>query len=571
MYLPQLLLPRMVVIISRNNNMFKQFNLISSSLLMLCWSPLIAADIVDLSSGVSNEQSSIFRVGGTYDSMSLHPTTVSSCLKAAANPEYLNISNPKASLDFSQAQSLDSVQRALGVEFSARFGYGPFTVNTSYNYAQSSQDDNYTLNLNYIYQYAGKAGFKDAAPIFGTAALTPTALGVLNSPTDFRKMCGNRVIVKLDAGVSLLIRMSLSFDSLVEKTFYSDSFSQIGGLQNILAAIKSNPNNLHFKLTASGIQVGGDPQLLQQLFIQNGGSISQDGYPVLDCGNENSDHSSCVNLINQVISYAQELSQQLNRSSDFYLNNPSTLNWAEIGIAAPQIMQDPKVAQALQQLTKQYYQDVQDLKFILNYRNMLASKSLLSAAMQQDLDKLTVNYQRVIDLYLEPRLKIMECFNGFVDNSCLIIRDNLFKLRSSILAESRLKQLLSYLKTNQYLAALVVSPSLDNYVQCMLSPISVSERHLYLLNCNGQASGTLNLSTGISLIRSADGHSLVVNNLNYNHYDQFYINYLFTYQFNQALQQDSFYPNVFGGLAYVSNPDNGTAIMQNVMFIKIYY
>ncbi|HMT03755.1 MAG TPA: hypothetical protein PKD00_10750, partial [Burkholderiales bacterium] len=274
--------------------------------------------------------SSVFSLGGTYDSISLHPTFAKSCLNAAENEANLEILNPHASLNFTQEQSIQSVQRALGIEYTSRISYGAFSMNTGYNYAQSSQNDDYTLNLNYIYQYNGKAVFKDNTLGNGKTALTPDAVAVFNSPNEFRHLCGNKFIAQLDAGASLLMRVTLKFNSQVEKEYYEESFQHVNGLLNILESIKSNTNHVYFNLSAAGLQVGGNPQLLNDIFIKNNGSINRDGYAVLECGTDNNTNSACINLVTQIIDYAKTLSGQLNKPADFYLANPTTSDWGEL-------------------------------------------------------------------------------------------------------------------------------------------------------------------------------------------------------------------------------------------------
>ncbi len=506
----------------------------------------------------------IFNVGGTYDSMSHHPTLVNSCLNVANIESNLIIRNPHASLNFNQMQSLSSVQSALGTEFSSHTSYGAFDVNTNYKYGRSSQDDSYTLNLNYIYQYAGKASFKSDVVVQGKGVLTPTSLSILDSPDKFRKMCGDMVISELDASASLLMRLTLTFDSSVDKNYYDDSFKKVSGLQNVLEIIKTNKNNVDFTLNAAGIQVGGNPQLLNQLFIENGGSIGKDGYPVLGCGTKSSINPSCVDLINQVINYSQTLSSQLNSPKDFYFINPTLASWAEIGINAKVVITDPQVLQAMQQIIKQYNQDYKDLTFISNYKNMLFSKGMLSASMEEKLNTLINNYQQVINLYSDPSYNVMDCFNGFVGNSCLAIKDNVINARNNILKNSSLNELLIYLKTNQYLVTLFIKPDLITTTQCAVSPISESDTHLYMINCNGQASGTFDLINEGTIEKK-----LIINSFTYS-YKHLDINYGFTYRFNQSLLQDSLDDNLYASEAVITDKTSNKSIMQNVIFTRVY-
>jgi len=183
---------------------------------------------------VTNTQN-IYSIGGTYDSMSDHPTEVHSCLKGGDDINNVKIHSPNASLNFTQEQNLQSVQKALSVSFSLKLGWGPFTIHKSYSYARTSRDDAYSMNLNYIYQLAGTADFKDNLLQQGESALTDTARNELHySALGFRQMCGDKFVSEATAGSSVLIRLKLQFHSATEKRSFTNDFTQIGGLSNIL-------------------------------------------------------------------------------------------------------------------------------------------------------------------------------------------------------------------------------------------------------------------------------------------------------------------------------------------------
>src|SRR3990167_5490333 len=100
-----------------------------------------AATAAVASTTIDNSNSPIFTVGGTYDSMSMHPTYTKTCLNVGNNDAYLTIDNPQATLDFSSETNSTTVQNALGMEYTATLGWGPFAITKSYEYARSSQDD----------------------------------------------------------------------------------------------------------------------------------------------------------------------------------------------------------------------------------------------------------------------------------------------------------------------------------------------------------------------------------------------------------------------------------------------
>jgi hypothetical protein len=514
---------------------------------------------------------SLFGVGGTYDTMSSHPTPIKSCLSAANNSDNFEIDNPQAKLDFTQEQSLSSVQSALGIYYYPSVGFGPLEIGILYSYARSSQDDNFTLNMNYIYQYSGTAKFKNNLLVQGEGALTNTAKDVLeSSPTAFRQMCGDRYVAELNAGASVLMRISLKFDSHVEKNYYDDSFKDIGWLQNVLDIIKQNPNHIHYSLSASGIQVGGNADLLNQLFIKYGGNIGTDGYPVLNCGTNEHSNPQCVNLINEVINYAKSLKGQLNSFDDYYLFNPVALEWKTIGIYPGDVSEDPQILEAMRQLTQQYHQDESSVDFIKSYKNMLSSKNALSAEVNNYLDKEDSNFQNIMAIYKNPNYHLADCYNGFVSTSCLSVRDNILNTRNQILSDKRLNQFFDYLLNSQYIVSLYISPDYGKTADCMLSPITDEEDHLFMVNCNGQVSSGFDKYSGISIFSLNSGSNLLIKNLNY-HYSKDNNLIKYTYNFNQPLFLTDSYRGLYSGDAYVDigNGQNSLTIFKNVIFKKL--
>ncbi len=489
-----------------------------------------------------NTTPSLFEVAGTYDSMSQHSTNNKTCLAAGDNSDNIVIINPHSSLDFSQEQDFQTVQKALGVDFNEHIGYGPFSINIAYNYGKSSQDDSYTLNINYVYQYTGIATLKHNISMQGESILTPIARSALkNSPSIFRDLCGDGFIAQVDAGINVLMRINLKFNSSIEKNYFSDTLNKIGGLQNILSQISTNPNKINYSLTASGLQMGGNPDAFNQLFLKyDSHAIGQEGYPTITCSSDGGVSAKCVNIINEVIDYAKGIKKQINSPADYYYFNPIVSSWSEAGINPGNTDVNPSITHAMQQLTEQYYLDYNNYKFVNEYKQMLENKKLLSMQMQQNLNKIIQSYQNILKIYVDPTKHLMDCFNGFVSTSCLSIRDNLFKVRNENSIPKELNDLLEYLKSNQYLTNLYINN--QDTTSCLVAPI---ETNKFLINCNGQTNGSFD-SNATNL--TFKDESLEVKNLIYYYDDNKY-----TYLFSEPLRLDSFFPNSYYGNSTIMN------------------
>lgn len=495
----------------------------------------------------SNTSVQTYKVGGTFDTMSNSPTNTSTCINAAKNESDLTLLNPHASLDFSQSQSLQQVQRALGTDFKIHIDVGVTSIDAAYHYAKSSQDNEYTLNVNYIYQYSGTDTFKNGVLKNGESELTPEARSIVNSsPEAFRKMCGDKYIDALDAGTSVLMRISLRFASSIEKNYFTDNMEKIGDLQNVLDIIRTNPKSVNFTLTSYGIQVGGNPDELNQLFLKNGGYINDSGYPELRCGSSTSINPKCVDLINQVINYASAVQTQLNKPSDYYLTNPVLGSWNSIGISPGEVELNPDIMKAMQTINKLYNQDNDNNNFINNYYQMLSDKKTLSINMDQKMSVLKNKYKQVMKLYQNPDYHIVDCFNGFVSTSCINIKDELINTRSNLLNDKDTNDFLTYLKSNQYLIEIPISTALNDKTDCILSPISNIESGQFMINCDGQIS--LGESNQPIVIKKSNLYTVSIKNLSFKYLPfNSTVPTTFIYSFNEPLEMDSFYENMYSG------------------------
>jgi hypothetical protein len=498
---------------------------------------------------------SIFTLGGTYDSMSNHPTSNISCINVASDSSKMQIIEPQATLNFTTTASSSAVKNALGIEIAAQVGWGPFSAGTSYHYANTSQDDDYTLNLNYVYQYAGQYVFKDGDLMQGIDALTPEAKQLVENGqwVAFRQMCGDEFVDQMNAGACVLMKLSLSFNSHAEKNSFDNSMTQAIGLSDVISQIEHNASGINYHLQVSGIQVGGNPELLNQLFIKYHGKIGNDGYPVLDCGPSDNINSNCVGMINEVIGYASSVSNQLTDISSYYFYSPVAETWDKLAIFPGPANPDPAILQAMNDLSLQYVNDQANLIFLNHYYPILESANLLSADMKNSLSNLISNYTDVLSIYTDPQNQIMNCYSGYVSSQCSTIRDNIFSTRTNILSDPKLNQLLDYIKNNIYLASLwrFDSPQPSAKAICTLMPISDASTHLFLTDCDGQVSGTLDLNNGTSIIYDPLKDVLNVTNLSYSYYITPQEKLSFTYFTPQPLMVDFAMPNTWKGDAAV--------------------
>ncbi len=508
---------------------------------------LFMLGVIGVSKSHAINDAMIFRVGGTYDTMSKHPTPTLTCLRAALNTNNIMISSPQGLINFNSQIDSESVRHALGIDVTASYGWGAFAVQTSYKYAHSSQNDDFTLNLNYAYKVAGEATFKPNSLLPGSSSLTDEAQQLLDrKPAQFRTLCGNRFISELSAGVTILMRVSLKFSSRSEKDHFENSFHGIQGLANVLSIIKQNPENIAYDLNLAGIQVGGDPEYFNRLFLNYGGILNSDGYPILSCNNAKDKlKHNCTDLINKVISYANLVSNQLTSPIKYYFTNPKYQSWPSIGVFPGEIEPDQEALAAMHGLFQKYADDLANLEFIQYYLTFLNTTKLNLSSLKENIIRLANSYQLILNYYQNPKHGFANCYNGFVTRKCIAIYQNLLQYRQNILKDDQLNWLLDYLKSNQYSISLRASVAqAAPKVSCDLIPVSSENQHIYLVNCRGQISGYLNYESALTITRIPQLNGLAINNLTYYYKLNSIINH-FRYVDTHLLLPDIYYSDTW--------------------------
>jgi hypothetical protein len=470
----------------------------------------------------------LLRMGGGYDKASLTGTSGQSCLLNASNPDNIYIANPKAKISFDQQSDMSELENALNVNVSGSYGGDRFGVSAEASFANSSKNDAYTTNALFLYQYSGKAVFKDGSLGHGMSALTPEAAArEQTSPTEFRAMCGNSFIEQMDGGATLAIRLSLSFNSHRDQELFNAKMEGHYGLANIATKIEQAAKNanVHIDLKLSAIQEGGEPQKLADIF----GELDEGGdFPMIKCQDGLSGSTACTKMIDNIISYAQTMKNQLAGKSgginlqNLYYSNPTPTDYANLGIIT-QGAADPsdEILAAMRELTSRYDKAMYDLQFTTHYLTALAGK--LDDQSVENLNNAAKKLNDQIHLVFKlPVYKVSDCYKGYVSTLCLDIR----KKTKDALALYELKQqelnLVTHLENDSYAGKLInyyggANPTASDYrlsdSVCILAPISDPILELYALNCDGKWLDTGNKN--IKITAAIDGSGIVVSKLSY--------------------------------------------------------
>lgn len=439
------------------------------------------------------------RMGSGYDTSSNTATSGQSCLVASADQNNIYIANPQALITFDQVQDLSALQKALGVDVSGKFGGDRFSLSLSSQFANSSKDNAYATNIVYLYKYAGKASFVNGSLKQGDDALTSVARSLVHTDQDkFRQMCGNTYVEQMDAGAVLGVRLTLAFNSHSDKEKFNAKLNMKAGLAEIGADIKqaAQNSNVHVGFSISAIQLGGEPQKLNNIF---GEKDPSGNYPFVNCGSVSGNSSDACNaMISSIVTYGKSMETQLAKPdgslnlNNLYYTNPIASNYSTLGIIAGAPNPSADVLQAMQDLTQSYDQTQYNYNFVNHYLSALGNRLDTPTAVSLK-DAASRLGNQLSNVYLSSAYNLVNCYKGYVSENCLSIRDNVEQGVANYALTDVQTRLLDYLQHNSYKADLYVYNDVNANIPssygkangCVLAPISSPTFAKYAIYCDG--------------------------------------------------------------------------------------
>lgn len=433
------------------------------------------------------------RIGSGFDSFSKKATSSHSCLVAAQKNKNIVIFNPSATIELEEAQGLETLQKNLGVDVSTQIGGDRFGFSAAAKFTNASKDNTYTTNLIYLYKYAGQAVFKDNSIIYGADALNTTARYYFDKQDGihFREMCGDSFVDTMDVGSILAIRIELAFNSHMEQQKFKSQMDLNTKFINIGAKIKyaAQAANVHVNFALHAMQLGGDPQNLNDIFGQE---ESNNVYPFLNCGDiEKDGFNSCNKMISNIISYTQDIKRQLTRADGslatekLYYSNPTSLKYTRIGINLGAEDPSSDIVKAMEDLTSNYDKTVYDYNFVSHYVKYLGNYLDVSTKVYLD-DASKKLFNKIANVYNTPTYELLNCFRGYITKQCLVIKNRIDDaLKQYELSKSQIMEI-DYLEHNSYITSLYMIDN-DNNIKldsCVLVPNATFYENTFLINCN---------------------------------------------------------------------------------------
>lgn len=444
----------------------------------------------------------LLQPGAGFDTSSNTAVSDQSCLVAANNPSNIYIANPTGYMHYGENIAFSKLEDALGISIKGSMSGGMFSGSMAASYLQNAQNNSYKMNLTYVYQYAGTATFKQGTLNQGESALTPVAASFAfgGDPVRFRKMCGDSFVSQMNAGAFLGVTVSLNFNSNADKSAFQAALAgDIPGIGSLGAKIQSAAaqSNTNVRMSISALQLGGEPQKLNNLF----GSLDPSGnFPYLDCGSVNSQNPhphACEKMMTDIITYGQSIESQVTNPNgsinlqNMYYTNAQTEKYSALGIMANAPDPSPAVLAAAQKIVKMYNDANFNYQFTRHYINTVGN--YLTVASSDILADAKYRYQNQINgVYMNNAYNILECYRGYISNSCPQIEANVESAlaQSPNILPSEDTYLLNYFETNTYNGNLYGYNGTGNDIKtdyqlqrCMLYPVSSPFNAQYVMSC----------------------------------------------------------------------------------------
>ena len=410
-------------------------------------------------------------LGAPYESLRRNVVSSASCLNLHDSLSQVALSNPVMRVNLSRSSSNKEVADALSIGARVDYGIGPFTVSAEGKYAGTSEGSSLQKDIFYMVDYSAVAQIPesfyqkddlaskllaDYIPIYNDSlnkALSPV------EQTRFRELCGDSFVSQVNVGLLLIIKLSLNFSSVTDKSNFEAKVGADIGIASVSGAIKSAAasSNSHATLTLSAMQLGGKPEQLATIF---GKSESSSKYSILECGDVNGDTAKedhCENVIRDLISYGNGFVNQIAINSEtfrtepqkFFLSHPKSDRYSKIGLGS-NIGVNAKLESDLQQFNQQYKQAQSQLSFLKLYWTSFTSYmgALNNSLFKNSIAKLE---RQVNDIYLDGSL-IKSCYNHYPSSDCaskLISAQNHLTFSENSL-EPRAVKLFKYITNNNY-------------------------------------------------------------------------------------------------------------------------
>jgi hypothetical protein len=211
-------------------------------------------------------------------------------------------------INFSLAGDKSLVSKTLGIEGNARYKFSGGSASAGANFLKSSEDDNRSIVMTFIANYAMQSEKFTATGLSNTGQ-------TLKDKDDiaFLEGCGDEYVEQVIRGANLLLNIRIDFSSESDKRAFSANASYNSSVASAYAAMKDSKDTLskRTKVKVEAIQIGGDTKKLGRIFRETNTASAENGTSnFIKCSFGELD--KCEHFLSRIQEYvATELETQL--------------------------------------------------------------------------------------------------------------------------------------------------------------------------------------------------------------------------------------------------------------------
>ncbi|MFL5813335.1 MAG: leucine-rich repeat domain-containing protein [Bdellovibrionia bacterium] len=250
------------------------------------------------------------QLGGAYHSASQRFS--SACVR---NPGGTIEVNQQGSLAAEIESSTEDALSSLGLQTSGRYSTGLTKTSASAEFAKSTIQSAFTVNLIYKFVSSYSEQFNESGD--NSVTIKDAFKSLLNNQRGFYQTCGDEYVSAITRTAQILVNLSIQFASKEEAQSFGAQFKYDSPHVGIHAALESATKNVSkkTKMTFNSIQIGGTAgksgkAICPSDILGNAGRDSSCSDSMVQCGFGS--FSQCINLFEKIISYsAGDFSDQI--------------------------------------------------------------------------------------------------------------------------------------------------------------------------------------------------------------------------------------------------------------------
>ncbi|MCC2625672.1 MAG: hypothetical protein K0R14_1545 [Burkholderiales bacterium] len=436
-----------------------------------------------------------FNLGDAYSSATGVPLG-KSCLEIGNKwPEYMQVSNSRAVLNFKQVTDYEQLKDLLSVTGKINFSNTLISAEAEGKYLDSMDKSSRTTHIIYKIDASSDVrlnmDFDKYNPITNGLSSGVRDLYTSGKEEDHQNFfanCGDSYVGSAKMTGGLLVDVSIKFqNSAARESFEATVAGEIKkpsmslGVSAALELAKNNTNGTA-EISISALQLGGGMLNIAQLIHKD----ENGKYAVSQCGGASGD-AGCGEIMTSVLEYGEHLIDQYTKNSDYYYTDPVPVTYASTFRKPGN--PEAEANEAILSRIQDGYEELKETEAIIQEFKARIGEGNKSSEGYKTLEAYNKTViQPYLTVYRESK-ELKKCAQSLTNKDCVgiekIIQNNKNKkaLNSKgnissdfTLANSRGEKMLNFIRDNNYTVRLLTLKDLSyetpkfQGVACNLTP-----------------------------------------------------------------------------------------------------